>query len=257
MMTAQSSDIGEDDLWDPPAATILAPRIPGLHFDPNILLDQSYADELARSVLPYFRGGSNQVMLFGCAASRDSELPGGLPTFISELITHLSNLLRDQLPPSTYQLLFPLPSEHIYPARQVILNLYRPGEGITPHVDLLQRFGDGILGVSLLSGTVMTFTRESSSYDLRNDDDESPEATTHQIYLPARSIIVFEKEARYQWKHGIPARKQDFVESDGTLGNVWRDRNMRVSITIRWLLPGADVVGGDGPQPGESHEESS
>jgi alkylated DNA repair dioxygenase AlkB len=246
IMTPQSCENDEDGLWDPPAATILAPEIPGLHFDPNVLLDQSYANELARNALPYFQGGSNQVMLFGRAASPDSELPGGLPIFISELITHLTNLLRDRLPPSTHQLLFPsLPSEHIYPARQVILNLYRPGEGITPHVDLLQRFGDGIVGVSLLSGTVMSLT-PASSPELR-DDEESPQATRHQIYLPARSIIVLEKEARYQWKHGIPARKLDFVET-GALGGLWRDRHTRISITIRWLLPGAEVVGGDAPQ---------
>lgn len=243
-MTPQLCENDEEDLWDPPAATILAPGIPGLHFDPQVLLDQSYADELVRSTFPYFQGGSNQVMLFGRAASPDGELPGGLPIFVSELITRLATLLRDRLPPSTYQLIFPsLPSEHIYPARQVILNLYRPGEGITPHVDLLQRFGDGIVGVSLLSGIVMTLT-PASSPELP-DNEEAP--IHHHIYLPARSIIVLEKEARYQWKHGIPARKLDFIESDVS-GNLWRDRETRISITIRWLLPDADLVGGDGPQ---------
>ena len=257
-MPVQTRDNDEGDLWDPPVATILAPSIPGLHFDPNVLLDQSYADELARTVIPYFQGDSNQVMLFGRAASHDGELPGGLPIFVSDLITRLSNLLRDRLPESTHSLLFPaMPSDHIYPTRQVILNLYRPGEGITPHVDLLQRFGDGILGVSLLSGTAMSLTPASSS-ELWDDDNEDEPTTTHQIYLPARSIIVLEKEARYHWKHGIHARKQDFVESGEAAGNIWRDRHVRVSITIRWLLPGADVVGGedgDGPQPGVSCDE--
>lgn len=42
-------------------------------------------------------------------------------------------------------------------ARQVILNQYLPGEGISPHVDLLGRYRDGISGISLGSGCVMRF----------------------------------------------------------------------------------------------------
>lgn len=231
----------EEELWDPPPASLTAPSIAGLHFKPDLLIDELYADELVQSVLPYFQGGSNQVMLFGKAQSSSTEETlGGLPAFIPELIRRLSELLHDHIPGDTHKLLFPGPSEHKYPARQVILNLYRPGEGITPHVDLLGRFGDGIVGLSLLAGTVMSFTPASAT------SHADTQELKHQLWLPARSIIVLEKEARYDWKHGIPARKQDFVEGHNGVENQWRDRYTRVSITIRWLLPGAEVVGGNG-----------
>lgn len=41
--------------------------------------------------------------------------------------------------------------------RQSILNLYPPGTGITPHVDLPARYGDGIVGVCLGSGVGVRF----------------------------------------------------------------------------------------------------
>lgn len=241
----------EEDTWDPPPATLLAPQIPGLYFDPELTIDDSYADDLVKHVLPYFQGGSNQVMLFGKTHTSDmKDTPGGLPLFISELIPRLSELLGGHIPASTHTLLFPRPSESIYHARQIIFNLYRPGEGITPHIDLLGRYGDGIIAISLLSGTVMTFTpAESSSPSLLAASDPDSQLLRHQLWLPPRSVIVMEKEARYNWMHGIPARKQDFIEGDDLLGNHWRDRYTRISITIRWLLPGAEIVGGDGPMP--------
>lgn len=228
----------EEDLWDPPVASLVAPNISGLHFAPDLLIAEPYAKELAQKTLPFFSAGSNQVMLFGRPSSAVGDTSGGLPDFISNLIDHLSRVLLNRIPGQTHVLLFPEPDEFVYPARQVILNLYRPGEGISPHVDLISRFGDGIIGVSLLSGTVMSFTPASPAIaDLQ---------TIHQLWLPPRSIIVLENDARYKWKHGIPARKQDFIEEEDS-ENVWYDRHTRISITIRWLLPGAEIVGGDGP----------
>jgi hypothetical protein len=93
-----------------------------------------------------------------------------------------------------------------------------------------------------------------------------------EIYLPPRSILIMTGEARYKWTHGIPGMASDFVQpelgspsavdnthvgSDANLGNqldmksskereaegVWIERGMRLSVTFRWLLPGADVVG--------------
>ncbi|KAF8318098.1 hypothetical protein DL93DRAFT_2034416, partial [Clavulina sp. PMI_390] len=231
-----------------------APPIEGLYFDPQLRIEQSYADELVKCVLPYFRHGANQVMLFGKGTRADptetsstdpsstnsENSSSGLPEFVPELVATLSRILHGHIPIETYRLLFPAtPDEQIYPARQVIINLYHPGEGITPHVDLLRRYGDGIIGLSLLSGT------------------------KHQLYLPPRSILVMEKDARYLWKHGIAAREQDFIanstlppesgadnhakdqEIEQELDGMWVDRHLRISITIRWMLPGAEIVGGE------------
>jgi alkylated DNA repair dioxygenase AlkB len=147
----------------------------------------------------------------------------------------------------THALLFPLPGTPPR-ARQAILNFYRPGEGITPHVDLLDRFGDGIIGVSLGSGCVMRFRRIASTE--HDAEHGSAKSTYHSdaakdVFLPPGSIYVMSEEARYGWTHGIDGRREDWVQDqvESATGR-WVMRSIRVSITFRWLLPGADVVGG-------------
>eukprot|EP00041_Stephanoeca_diplocostata_P020485 m.460184 g.460184 ORF g.460184 m.460184 type:complete len:372 (+) comp21590_c0_seq3:245-1360(+) len=46
---------------------------------------------------------------------------------------------------------------------QYIINEYWPGDGIKAHVDLLERFADGIAGISLGGPAVMTFRRAGNS----------------------------------------------------------------------------------------------
>jgi hypothetical protein len=177
-----------------------------------------------------------------CDASTDEPLASSptsssLPPFLLSLISELSGLLLPHLSDSSHALLFPSarsPSTKSYPSRQAILNLYHSGDGITPHVDLVNRFGDGIIGVTLGSGTVMEFT----SVDKAN-------TVTKELYLSSRSILVLEGEARYLWTHGIPRRSKDFVGFENGEGGEWIDRGVRISITLRWLLPGADIVGSD------------
>ncbi|GIL48411.1 hypothetical protein Vafri_4560 [Volvox africanus] len=83
------------------------------------------------------KGLPNQAMFFG-----------DLPPWALNLISLLP--LGDLLPPD---LAAREPSFD-----QAIVNLYRPGEGIAPHVDLA-RFQDGIVGVSIGGPVVMHFTR--------------------------------------------------------------------------------------------------
>lgn len=236
------------DYLDHPAASRTAPPIPGL-FAPSVLLPSDLADEVMRTCMDkYFRSGNvNQVMLFGRAIplSNHANDTGGLPSFLTALLSSLSQLLRPELPTETYALLFPPPTAPIR-ARQAILNLYTPGEGISPHVDLLGRFGDGIVGVSFGSGCTMSFRRESGDEEElekptdgpRNGDDE------WHLYLPERSIVVLSGDARYRWTHGIQGRMGDLItdEQSGKASG-WIERGTRMSITFRWLLPGADVVG--------------
>ncbi|EFJ49884.1 hypothetical protein VOLCADRAFT_89333 [Volvox carteri f. nagariensis] len=74
------------------------------------------------------------------------------------------------LPPWTLRLIKLLPLSELLPPElasrspsfdQTIVNLYRPGEGITSHVDLA-RFQDGIVSVSVGGPAVMHFTRCSN-----------------------------------------------------------------------------------------------
>ncbi|KAJ6476205.1 hypothetical protein C8R45DRAFT_1009212 [Mycena sanguinolenta] len=230
-----------DSLFDemiPPAssspvpAMLHAPPVPGLFFTPSLLIPVQLADEVTHFCLDnYFnRPGVNQIMLFGVASSSAAAPLSGLPPVLITLLSTVSSLLEPTLPPEIHTLLFPPNPTR---ARQAILNLYHPGEGIIPHVDLLRRFGDGIVGVSFGSSCVMEFARV----------DKAAAAAPLQLFLPERSVIVLSRDARYAWTHGIEKRTADVV-ADGDAHRVVQ-RGVRLSITFRWLLPGADVVGQD------------
>lgn len=237
-------------------ASCSAPPIPGL-FAPAVRLPPELANELLRTCMDrYFQNPNvNQVMLFGRAdPTSDSSVPeSGLPHFLNALVSTISELLLPELPSQTHALLFPPPGAPIR-ARQAILNLYHPGEGISPHVDLLKRFGDGIVGISLGSGCVMGFRRDpeyrGASVGKAPDVDEAPHdqpiiegGEEWDLYLPERSIIVLSEDARYKWTHEIQRRTGDFIQRQDGEEGVWIERGVRLSITLRWLLPGADIVG--------------
>lgn len=97
---------------------------------------------------------------------------------------------------------------------QVIVNEYLPGQGIAPHVDCEPCFGDIIASLSLVSACTMEFSQLGG-----------PGGATQR--LEPRSLLVLSGVSRFDWKHGIPARKSD--EVDGKL--VQRQR--RVSLTFR------------------------
>lgn len=99
---------------------------------------------------------------------------------------------------------------------QVIINEYEPGQGITNHTDCVPCFGNTIISLSLGSPCVMDFTHNSS-------------AKLPILLLPG-SIIVMKNAARYDWQHGIAARKKDHYQEQIIT------RSRRVSITFREVL---------------------
>ena len=133
-------------------------------------------------------------------------------------------------------------------SRQAIINLYHPGEGISDHIDLLNRYDDGIVGVSLIGGCVMRFRKSDHGQPRDPLSHQDPQYTN--LYLPPRSVVAFVGDARYKWTHGIPSRRLDLVQDEldpqstreGEKSS-WLDRRLRLSVTFRWLLPGADTVG--------------
>lgn len=102
---------------------------------------------------------------------------------------------------------------------QVIINEYQPGQGISAHIDCIPCFGETIASLSLGSGILMQFTNQKTK-------------AQHDVYLPPRSLIALDKEARYQWTHAIPARKSDTVNGF----KIKRDR--RLSLTFRTIILG-------------------
>ena len=261
-----------------PAMTI-APPIPGLYFSSALKIPVELADSVTSFCMStYFNNPNiNQIMLF---TRFSPETPSSLPPILLKLLDTLSSLLKPHISNAMHGLLFPSQPTQ---SRQVILNLYTPGEGISPHVDLLKRFGDGIVGVSLGSGCVMRFAKASNSEigdhdparttildepmpmtEAYEDDSDKPNANDiYDLYLPERSVVVLSSDARYKWTHEIETRKSDFVARSASfprcdspliaespdLGGHWVDRDIRLSVTFRWLLPGADVVGIDDSSP--------
>lgn len=100
-------------------------------------------------------------------------------------------------------------------ADQVIVNEYEPGQGISPHVDCVPCFGPAVAAVSLGSACVMDFAHG--------------EGARVPVRLAPASLCVMTGPARYEWRHGIAARKSD----PGQGGRIPRGR--RVSVTFRTL----------------------
>jgi alkylated DNA repair dioxygenase AlkB len=96
---------------------------------------------------------------------------------------------------------------------QLVVNDYPPGTGIFDHQDQAV-FGDVVVSLSLGSACVMRFTRNEP-------------ARAEEILLEPRSLLVMTGEARWDWKHGIPARASDLWHSREVA------RGRRVSLTFR------------------------
>jgi 2OG-Fe(II) oxygenase superfamily len=240
-----------------------APAIPGLFMDPTLLLPNDLVNSVLHACMSSFfadpgEAGINQVMFFGRAGSEGGESTA-FPLFLGTLLAATSELLlrHPTLPRETHAMLFPPQHEGVPRARQAIVNLYHPGEGITPHVDLLNRFGDGIVGVSLGSGTSMRFARAQLSRGMLGGEG-CEDGTYHEVWLPPQSVLVLTGEARYEWTHGIASRTRNNVEDAvvGEDGWQWQERGVRVSVTFLWLLPGAEIVRGNiDSDGGEDHHQ--
>jgi len=212
----------------------------------------------------------NQIMLFNRtdgmqhpAPSTQPTAPAWLPS-LTTLLAYVSEALAPPaLDPRMWNILFSLeqvqdpvnganppggPQPMAKRSRQAIINLYHPGEGISDHIDLLDRYDDGIVGVSFVSGCVMRFRKPNHAQ--HRDPLSHQDLQYTSLYLPPRSVIAFMGDARYKWTHGIPSHRLDLVrdESDPQSSHegeksTWLDRQLRLSVTFRWLLPGADIVG--------------
>ena len=108
------------------------------------------------------------------------------------------------------------------PPDQVIVNEYLPGQGIAPHTDCIPCFGPVIASLSLGSACTMRLTGPA-----RNGQDRDE---TIDLRLHPGSLLVLSGDARYRWRHGIPARKSDMVDG------VRVPRSRRVSLTFRTVL---------------------
>ncbi|KAG1672625.1 hypothetical protein FOA52_002105 [Chlamydomonas sp. UWO 241] len=161
--------------------------VPGLTHVTGFLDAREQAQLRARleSEIDARGGGSNQAMRFG-----------DLPEWANQLADRVADaaVRMGLLPP---ELLARTPLFD-----QTIINLYRPGEGITPHVDL-ERFCDGIVSVSVGDPAVMCLTHVH--------DADAPE---QQVLLRGGDLLVLHSQARHDWTHGIAAVASEVYSGD-------------------------------------------
>lgn len=234
--------------------------IPGLYYLPRFIdhsTELDWMNQIGELNLDH-RRSHNQMMFFshlkpayspgipsdaGHVDDRSNRVEGpqhsflSWPKFLVELIDRLPSLLSKVNPNNLDGIndLFFGPQKSRLPW-QVIINMYKPGEGIEQHVDLIDRFDEIILGISLGSSVTMQF--ESTI-------DQPPEIDRIQrLYLEQCSGYIISRQARFVWTHGISAnRSYDWVHDDSNdeIRKILRLRT-RVSITIRRLKPNADLL---------------
>ena len=100
---------------------------------------------------------------------------------------------------------------------QMIVNEYLPGQGISSHMDCVPCFGPVLCSLSLGSHCMINLARVENGEKL-------------SLLLEPRSLLVLSGDARYKWRHAIPARKTDKFS-----GQVFR-RGRRVSLTFRTVI---------------------
>lgn len=100
---------------------------------------------------------------------------------------------------------------------QVIINEYIPGQGISRHIDCTTCFNATIASLSLNSTCAMEFEQYKTG-------------KKGTMMLAPLSLLVLSDEARYDWMHSIPARKED------KYGDEIFVRSRRISLTFRKVI---------------------
>lgn len=103
------------------------------------------------------------------------------------------------------------------PPDQLIVNEYLPGQGITNHIDCEPCFEGVVISISLGSCATMNFVHSKTKEKI-------------PVLLKPKSAVVLKGKSRYNWTHGIPARKSDIING------VKKNRTRRVSLTFRKVI---------------------
>lgn len=130
------------------------------------------------------------------------------------------------------------------PINHVLVNEYQPGDGILPHQDGAAYY-PAVAIVSLGCDAVMRFAprRDETSNETKTSNDDERISVSRfgfGVFLPRRSLLVFDGALYERYLHGIDATREDVI--DATVANrgdvapattsLRRDR-VRVSLTFR------------------------
>ncbi|KAK5668221.1 hypothetical protein QVD99_005258 [Batrachochytrium dendrobatidis] len=119
----------------------------------------------------------------------------------------------------------------------MIANHYYPNDGLVSHVDLVNRFADGIVVASISGSCIMEFSpsdNANQNHQPKVNQNHHQPAGTIEMFLQQGDLIGLSGEARWDWKHGIPVRLNDQWQ-----GEIY-PRTERISVTLRRLLPQTD-----------------
>lgn len=188
-------------------SNIYLPMIAGLQYFPEFI-DAKTEALLMRTIdsQPWITELKRRVQHYGYkydykarGVTQDSHI-GAIPDWLAGL----SNNLREQ-------------GYFVQTPDQVIINEYLPGQGISAHVDCVPCFGETIASLSLGSSCMMDFVHPQS-------------CTKSSMLLEPRSLLILSSKARYEWQHGIAARKTDHYDGQTI------DRTRRLSLTFRTVI---------------------
>ena len=187
-----------------------APDIRGLYYSPAFLSDDEQREAVKHiDTEPWSEVLQRRVQHYGWrydykARTITSDLYlGPLPDWITGIAKRLHDEtgLFDRVP------------------EQVIVNEYRPGQGIALHADK-DCFGSAVATISLGDDWEMKFRPVNGT---TNEDKF--------IMLHRGSALILTGDARYQWRHGIDKRKTETGKSSQ------RQRQRRLSLTFRTVIP--------------------
>ncbi|MED6124510.1 hypothetical protein PIB30_059526 [Stylosanthes scabra] len=202
---SESEEEEEEEKWD----WVAIEKVKGLWICSNFLSHhhQNHLLSAINSQNWFTSTNNNQAMCFGNLPSWAHQLSHLIHTSSSSILPHHLHS-RDPF------------------FDQMIVNMYLPGQGICPHVDLL-RFQDAIAILSLESSCVMHFTPVVAAADADNSN-----ASSVPVLLNPGSLVLLSGEARYRWKHEIN-RNPGFQLWQG----IELEQSRRISITLRKLCP--------------------
>ena len=124
----------------------------------------------------------------------------------------------------------------------VLINEYKAGQGISPHLDG-SLFYPTIATISLGSHTVLNFYEPLSDQEMSDSCCSSLEdRLKFKIYIPRRSLILIQEQMFHHYLHGIEEIKEDSCDSNLIvppqidIKGVSLKRETHVSLTIRHVL---------------------
>lgn len=123
---------------------------------------------------------------------------------------------------------------------QMTVNFYEPGQGIPPHTDNINAFGEYIISLSLKSSVQMEFRENGTKRCCK-------------CYLRPNSLLVLKGDSRYNWSHLIAERKHDLIIDEKNIPTV-KKRQKRISLTFRKIKDVGEQPVKEGPVKSDAGE---